>query len=698
MLLFVYRLLLNNSKEIHVMLKSLRLNRKTCFSLLLCLCLFAPSLAQDNSRKRRVTESFFLSEKNSYIERQLLVDQTHKYQLYLKQDQYLNLAVIKKDTDLVVKVFDPNEKKLLEITSSDRPQDPELGIYLLMELTGTYRLEISVKNPIQPGSYAIKIKELRVATQTDKQRIASQALYDEAEQLRSQNTNESLEKAFAIYNKILPIWQQIADKEGEAATLNAIGSVYYTNKQYKESLQYLEQSLKIWSSLNNPLWEVATLNSLGTVSNTIKDNRRALYFYLKAQQAAAKLNDPQWLAFTLNGLGKVCSELEEFDQALNYYQQARLLKRSFGDKRGEAITLTHLGNIYNLKQDYSSSIDYNNEALAIFKSIGDGNGEASTLNNLGRSYMLLKDYTEALNQFQKALKKKQELADLRGEAMTFNNIGYLYMVQSQEQNSQNYLQTTYHNHDITQKALDTFKQALAIWQKLDDIEEQQTSLSLIAKAFSALGDEENANKYLSQANALNVTSKKAFNQELVANNSSSNYTNQNSNSTEQNIDKSSKSTQSNIVDLPKVNNETKELPIVSKASKPSKSPKKTIESPNKTSLSDPANASNISPTSREVETKDIKIANDEIKNISQSQGKGKYTIQVSSLSNRIEAEAMCNRLRSSGLAWYVAEGVVAGKTVFRIRTGQFQNPDEAKKVATQLKEKGAISQYFITSQ
>lgn len=691
------------------MLKSLRLNRKICFSLLLCIGLISTSLAQEinNSRKRRVTESFFLSEKNSYIEKQLLVDQTHKYQLYLKQDQYLNLAVIKKDTDLVVKVFDPNEKKLLEITSSDRPQDPELGIYLLMELTGSYRLEISVKNPTQTGSYGVKIKELRTATQIDKQRIASQALYDEAEQLRSQNTSESLEKAFAIYNKILPIWQQIGDQEGEAATLNAIGSVYYTSKQYAESLQYLEHSLKIWQSLNNPLWEVATLNSLGTVSSTIKDNRRALYFYLKAQQVATKLNDPQWLAFTLNGLGKVCSDLEEFDQSLSYYQQARLLKRSFGDKRGEAITLTHLGNIYNLKQDYLSSIDYNNEALAIFKAIGDSNGEASTLNNLGRSYMLLKDYSEALNQFQQALKKKQELADLRGEAMTFNNIGYLYMIQSQEQNFQNFIYTTYYNYIHKQKALDTFKKALSIWQKLDEVEEQLTSLSLIAKTFSALGDQENADKSLSQINFLSTNSKKALG--LVANNSSTNFANYDSKASAPSIDKTSvqtsnlSSNQKNIIALPKIDSEAKELPIVSKASKPSKLSKKVTETPTKINLSDVANGQPLNSTltkatqsNLELESKNIKVANDEIKNI--SQGKGKYTIQVSSLSNRIEAEAMCNRLRSSGLTWYVAEGIVSGKTVFRIRTGQFQNPDEAKKVATQLKEKGAISQYFITSQ
>ncbi|MFY9226019.1 MAG: tetratricopeptide repeat protein [Blastocatellia bacterium] len=690
------------------MLKSLGLNRKIWFffSLLLCIGLISPSLAQENnnSRKRRVTESYVLSEKNSYTEKQLLADQTHKYQLYLKQDQYLNLAVIKKDTDLVVKVFDPNEKKLLEITSTDRPQDPELGIYLLMELTGSYRLEISIKNPIQTGSYGVKIKELRTATQIDKQRIASQALYDEAEQLRSQNTNESLEKAFAIYNKILPIWQQIGDQEGEAATLNAIGSVYYTSKQYTESLQHLEHSLKIWQSLNNPLWEVATLNSLGTVSNVIKNNRRALYFYLKAQQVATKLNDPQWLAFTLNGLGKVCSDLGEFDQSLSYYQQARLLKRSFGDKRGEAITLTHLGNIYNLKEDYSSSIDYNNEALAIFKAIGDGNGEASTLNNLGRSYMLLKDYSEALNQFQQALKKKQELSDLRGEAMTFNNIGYLYMIQSQEQNFQNFIYTTYRNYILKQNALDTFKKALAIWQKLDEVEEQLTSLSLIAKTFSALGDQENADKSLSQINFLSTNSKKALG--LVANNSSSNFANYNSKASAPSIDKTSvqksnlSSNQTNIVTLPKVDSEAKELPIVSKASKPSK---KVTETPTKINLSDVANGQPLNSTltkatqsNLELESKNIKVANDEIKNI--SQGKGKYTIQVSSLSNRIEAEAMCNRLRSSGLTWYVAEGVVSGKTVFRIRTGQFQNPDEAKKVATQLKEKGAISQYFITSQ
>ncbi|MBK7991941.1 MAG: SPOR domain-containing protein [Blastocatellia bacterium] len=291
------------------------------------------------------------------------------------------------------------------------------------------------------------------------------------------------------------------------------------------------------------------------------------------------------------------------------------------------------------------------------------------------------------------MKKKQELADLRGEAMTFNNIGYLYMIQSQEQNFQNFIYTTYYNYILKQNALDTFKQALAIWQKLDEVEEQLTSLSLIAKTFSALGDEKNADKSLSQINSLNTNSRKALE-----------FTNYDRKASVPSIDKTSlqasniSNNQTNTIILPKVDSE--ELPIVSKASKPSK---KIIETPTKINLSDvtserPLNSAltKTNQSNLELESKNIKAVNDEIKTV--SQGKGKYTIQVSSLSNRVEAEAMCNRLRSSGLTWYVAEGVVAGKSVFRIRTGQFQNPDEAKKVATQLKEKGAISQYFITSQ
>ncbi|KAF0234976.1 MAG: Tetratricopeptide TPR1 repeat-containing protein, partial [bacterium] len=354
------------------MLNNLRLNKnmfKFICVILVSLFITSLTLAQEDtkelSRKRRVNseESFLLSGKDSFFDNKLEIGQKHNYQINLKQGEYLSLAISRKDVDIVAVLFDPNDKKLIETSTTNRPQDPEIGLYSLIEITGNYRLSISTKIPQLIGNYAIRIKELRPSNKQDKERISNQAAYDEAERLRLQNTKESLQKAFNIYISLLPIWRQLGDGEGEGATLNAISAIYFTTAQYKESLQSLEQALKIWRELNNPLWELAILTSLGAVSNLNKENRQALYYYLTAQQVANKLNNPIWLSFALNGLGKVCSDLGEMDQSLNYYQQALVVKRTLLDKRGEAITLSNIANIYTALQNYQSSLDYHLESL-----------------------------------------------------------------------------------------------------------------------------------------------------------------------------------------------------------------------------------------------------------------------------------------------------------------------------------------------
>lgn len=687
------------------------------FSLLLCLSISTLTLAQENSqnttetsRKRRVSveDPVFSLGQDSSFDQKLEVGQNHNYQISLKQGQYLSLAISKKDFDIIATLFDPNDKKLIEIFSSNRPHDPEIGIYLLIEISGTYRLTITAKNPQLTASYAIKTKELRLASKQDKERISNQAAYDEAEKLRLQNTKESMLKAFNIYMSLLPIWRQLGDSEGEAATLNAISAIYFANAQYKESLQNLEQALKIWRELNNSLWEVATLTSLGAVCNLNKDNRQALYYYLKAQQVANKLNDPQWLAFTFNGLGKVCLDLAELDQSLNYYQQALAIKRKLLDKRGEAISLSNIANVYASLQNYQSSLDYHLESLAVFSKIGDVSGEASTLNNIGRSYMLLNDYDKALDAFKQALKKKQDLQDLRGEATTFNNIGYLYVVSSEQKNSAHFT-SSYFKHDNKQKALDAFKQALEIWRKINDRFEEQTTLVLMAKTYTALGDQENADKVSQQVIAIENIIKS--NKDLSSTNTTIANT---SNKTSEPSNNNTSSTSNEIAlnppsstNLPKLATpDISELPARSKKSNEKTALKANTNPPTKTQIitNDKLETATKVETAKvetaKVETAKVETAKEPSTSISSSSKveKGKFSIQVGAMSKKEEADAVCSRLRSNGLDGYVAEGVSAGKTVFRVRMGHFESMEEAKKAAIQLKAKGAIGEYFIATQ
>ncbi len=732
----------------------------TYFFVCLWLALFLVSSgfgqqAETNLRKRRIADqtSTILSKNNIITQSKLKIGEKHNYEIKLTQGEYLHLAVIKNDADVVATLFDPNNKQLIKVASTDRPQDPEVGIFVLVEVTGTYTLTI-MPSPLNPNnivSYGLKVKDIHLATKDDKIRITLHSAYSEAERLRLENTKESLQKAFSLYTEILPQWKQVNDLEGEGATLNAISTIYYNFGQYQESLQTFEQSLKIWQQQNNPLWEVATLNAIGTVCNVIKENRRALYYHLKAQQIANKLKDPQWLILSLNGLGKTCTDLGEYQQALNYYQQVRTLKKSLGDKRGEAISLSNIANIYTTLQDHDNALAYHKEALAIFKSVGDTTGEASTLNNLGRSYMLLGNYDDSLEEFEKALDKKRSIADLRGEATTFNNIGYLYMVRSEQKNNRYFIHATYFGYIYKTKALEKFKQAVSIWQKINDPVEEQTSLSLIAKTYKSLGDNKSVNEVSQQILALDkyIKNLKSASESLVKeqtykqtteqttnnyntnnlpinNSSASNSNKSTTNLPTNNIDtdnsisknsitsnSSSQNSQTTPVVLPKIQTiPISELPSVSRRKTSEKTQTKASKTASNTetektdrSVIDKKDDTAIATNKKETTvnpTPTTKIPNQIEKNESitekLSTGKGNFSIQVGALSKREEAEVLSNQLRNSGLPSYVAEGNAGGKTVFRVRMGRFTSMEEAKKVAAQLKAKGAIKDYFVTSQ
>src|SRR5262249_46100465 len=116
------------------------------------------------------------------IERELAGGETHAYQVTLSVGQYLHAVVDQRGIDVVVKVFGPDGKQIIEVDGPNGSQGPE-PVFLVTEVAGSYRLEVaSLEKGAQPGRYEIRIEELRAATPQDLSRIAAQKAYAEGEQ------------------------------------------------------------------------------------------------------------------------------------------------------------------------------------------------------------------------------------------------------------------------------------------------------------------------------------------------------------------------------------------------------------------------------------------------------------------------------------------------------------------------------------
>lgn len=78
-------------------------------------------------------------------------------------------------------------------------------------------------------------------------------------------------------------------------------------------------------------------------------------------------------------------------------------------------------------------------------------------------------------------------------------------------------------------------------------------------------------------------------------------------------------------------------------------------------------------------------------------GKGSLTIQVASFSDKAQADERVARLRQFNAEARVVQAEVNGKTWYRVQIGGFKSREEAANQASQLKGKGAIQDFIITT-
>jgi hypothetical protein len=106
---------------------------------------------------------------NAPVERTLSPGQTHEFTVTLEENTFIQLVVEQKGIDVVVKVFSPEGKPLGEFDSPNGNDGPE-NVSFVGTTAGAYRVTVS---PLldaansTPGSYQIKIAELRKATEQE---------------------------------------------------------------------------------------------------------------------------------------------------------------------------------------------------------------------------------------------------------------------------------------------------------------------------------------------------------------------------------------------------------------------------------------------------------------------------------------------------------------------------------------------------
>jgi tetratricopeptide (TPR) repeat protein len=457
------------------------------------------------------------------IERELAGGQSHYYKIaVVEAGQYLHLIVEQKGIDVVVALYGPEDKKLIEVDGPYGANGPE-PLSLIIEVSSSYRLEVcSLEKDTAAGRYEVRIADLRTATTQDRSRVRAERTYADGRLLESQGNAESLRKAIEKYeealghfrvagdrrgegytlykigyiqarlgenlkaldyfNQALLLRKAVGDRRGEALTLSDIGFVYDSLGEKQKALDYYNQALLLRRFVGDRNGEALTINNIGLVYDSLGEKQKALDYYNQALPLSRAVGDRIGEARTLNNIGGVYHSLGEMQKALDYFNQALLLNRAIGDRRVVAIMLNNIGGVYDQLGEKQKALDYYNQALPLRRAVGDRRGEALTLNNIGRVYNLLGEQQKALDNFNQALPLSRAVGDRRGEAVTLNNIGLVYDSLGEKQ-----------------KALDYYNQAVPLSRAVGDRSGEGTMLNNIGAVYNSLGEKQKALDYFNRA-------------------------------------------------------------------------------------------------------------------------------------------------------------------------------------------------------
>jgi CHAT domain-containing protein/uncharacterized protein HemY len=408
--------------------------------------------------------------------------ESHSYRITMAAGQYVRVVVQQQGNDLAVTIFHPDGRELAEVDSAHGQEGHE-PISLIAEEDGNYQVQVhSPAFNVQGGRYEVKIHELRAATTRDRNVVAGQTAYGEAERARSQKPPKRQE-AIKKYEEALGFYRAAEEQAAEATTLTNIGVVYNQVGERHKSLKYLNEALTLHKLVGDRREQARTLIYMGYASSALVERQNALEYFNQALRLSQSIDDGAGEASALEALGGIYGALGETQKALDCLNLSLRRSRAVRSRVMEVRALMNIGATYNLLGDVPRALEYFDESLQLYIALGDRYGQALTLTNIGFAYNSLREWRKALEYFNQALPLHQAEDDRRWTvAMVLTSMGRAYSSLGE-----------------IQQALSSLNEALPIHKSLANRSWEAHTLTCLGMTYESSGQHEKALDYFNQA-------------------------------------------------------------------------------------------------------------------------------------------------------------------------------------------------------
>jgi DNA-binding SARP family transcriptional activator len=269
--------------------------------------------------------------------------------------------------------------------------------------------------------------------------------------------------AITAHSLAVHVCHEMADPVRIARALLALSAVRQRTGQHEAALPLAEEAAAIYRSLADRQGEAGSLDQMGLAYQCTARSREALAYFQEAQILYHAAADQRGEADTRSHAGIACWHLGRYREALDHLGLALALYREIGDPRGEAKALNNLGRIHRYNGYHREALDAYKASLKIFQEIGGAQNEAILYQNIGSVHHYKGSYAEALTACRQALAIYCDIGDLPDQANVLNDIGAIYQ-----------------SADCYDEALSHHQQARLIAEEIKNLSQQLIALRSIA--------------------------------------------------------------------------------------------------------------------------------------------------------------------------------------------------------------------------
>jgi CHAT domain-containing protein/tetratricopeptide (TPR) repeat protein len=307
--------------------------------------------------------------------------------------------------------------------------------------------------------------------------------------------------------------------EMRAVALGIISSNYQYLGDYEKALNFGHQRLSVAREIGNLTEQANALLAIGQIHTTRKEFPLAITSTEQAWKIAQALTKPslktqaQLELEVLLLLSQLYIEQENLPKALELSQEGLKIAQNAANSKLEISALAGLSKVYAAQGNISKAFDLLNLSVILSQKLPNAGSRGANLLSLAIAYLSLGDYKTGRELLQQALVEGQKSLPLL-EATAWNSLAYLSFVQGKPQQTIDLAQkgiqasqgkflvldaltnlvlsTGYGELGNDAKAMEAAQVSLAISRKLQDPNQEKSTLALIGSLHRKFGRSDQA--------------------------------------------------------------------------------------------------------------------------------------------------------------------------------------------------------------